>query len=126
MRWWRKRTAQAARPPGETDRSADEAPALMARYCAGDVQAFQALYDLLAPLVLADLAAHDAFGKEAHALLEASFLALHRDRSAYVRGADPRPWLIALARRAVQDARHANAARSPFGASSRDIVRAPA
>ncbi|HVY37327.1 MAG TPA: hypothetical protein VHM31_05310 [Polyangia bacterium] len=125
MRWWRKRTASAARPAGVDD-PADEAPALMGRYCAGDVQAFHALYALLAPAVLADLAAHGAFGEEAEALLEATFLALHRDRSAYVRGADPRPWLIALARRAVQGTRPLNAARRPFGAPGCDTIGAPA
>ncbi|HVT10237.1 MAG TPA: hypothetical protein VHO67_22410 [Polyangia bacterium] len=126
MSWWRKKTAEATPASGEADCSADQAPALMSRYCAGDVPAFHALYDLLAPLVLADLAAHDAFGEEANALLEATFLALHRDRSAYVRGADPRPWLIALARREIQSARHANAARRPFGPPGRETASAPA
>lgn len=122
MRWWRKKTAQAAPASEEMVRPPDRAAALMGRYCDGDAQAFHALYDLLAPLVLADLAAHDVVGEEANALLETTFLALHRDRSAYVRGADPRPWLIALARRAVQGARQKNFARRPFG----ETVGAPA
>lgn len=126
MRWWRRSTAPGAPASTEMDRPPDEAPALMARYCAGDLQAFRALYDLLAPLVVAELAGHDAFGADANALLEATFLALHRDRSAYVRGADPRPWVTALARETVQSALRSNAARRLFGANSRDVVRVPA
>ncbi|HSS38799.1 MAG TPA: hypothetical protein VLT58_08525 [Polyangia bacterium] len=87
-----------------SEREGDVAPGLMARYCAGEVRAFRDLYDLLAPLVLADLAAQGFDGDTANRHLEAAFLALHRDRSAYVRGADPRPWVIALGRRAAVEA----------------------
>jgi len=89
MTWWRKRARQ-------TD---DPACALMERYCAGDAEAFRALYALLAPLVLADLAERGCAGASAERTLESAFLTLHHSRSAYVVGADPRPWLLAIARR---------------------------
>jgi len=90
MTWWRKR----ARPASD-----DPARGLMERYCAGEPDAFRALYALLAPAVLADLADRGCVGEPAAEVLEAAFLALHRDRGSYVLGADPRPWLLALARR---------------------------
>jgi RNA polymerase sigma-70 factor (ECF subfamily) len=89
MIWWRKRAHVV---------SDDPAPNLMERYCAGDANAFRDLYALLAPGVLDDLADRGCQGDEAVQVLEAAFLALHRDRGSYVVGADPRPWLLALAR----------------------------
>ena len=89
MTWWRKR-------PRPTE---DPARTLMERYCAGRVDAFRELYALLAPLVLADLAERGCEGAAAERTLESAFLTLHHSRSAYVVGADPRPWLLAIARR---------------------------
>jgi len=88
MTWWRKR-------PRQTD---DPACDLMERYCAGQADAFRELYALLAPLVLADLAARGCEGAAAERTLESAFLTLHHSRSAYVVGADPRPWLLAIVR----------------------------
>lgn len=104
MSWWRKRTRE----------SDDPACTLMERYCAGHADAFRALYALLAPLVLADLAQRGCEGAAAEAILESAFLTLHQSRSAYVLGADPRPWLLAIARRHAaarlkQDALHPSA-----------------
>jgi len=89
MSWWRK----------QTRRTHDPACTLMERYCAGDADAFRALYELLAPVVLADLAERGCEGALAERTLEAAFLTFHESRSAYVVGADPRPWLLAIARR---------------------------
>jgi len=88
MSWWRK----------QTRRTEDPACALMERYCGGDPDAFRALYALLAPLVLAHLAERGCQGTSAERTLEAAFLTLHQSRSAYVLGADPRPWILAIAR----------------------------
>jgi RNA polymerase sigma-70 factor (ECF subfamily) len=90
MTWWRKRAQTALDDPARE---------LMERYCAGDPDAFRELYALLAPAVLADLAYRECEGEQAAQVLEAAFLTLHRDRGSYVLGADPRPWLLALARR---------------------------
>jgi DNA-directed RNA polymerase specialized sigma24 family protein len=89
MTWWRKRS----RP------SADPARGLMERYCGGDADAFRELYTLLAPVVLADLGKRGCEGESATRVLESAFLTLHRDRSLYIVDADPRPWLLAIARR---------------------------
>lgn len=89
MTWWRKRSR----------RTDDRVCTLMERYCAGDAEAFRELYALLAPVVLADLAGRGCDGESAGRTLEAAFLTLHRDRGLYVLGADPRPWLLAIARR---------------------------
>jgi len=91
MSWWRKRS--------QTTNDRDPAPALMGRYCAGDADAFRELYALLAPVVLADLAGRGCDGEPAVRVLESAFLTLHRDRRFYVLDADPRPWLLAIARR---------------------------
>jgi RNA polymerase sigma-70 factor (ECF subfamily) len=88
MSWWRKHTR----------RTDDPACTLMERYCAGDADAFRALYALLAPLVLAHLAERGFEGASAERTLESAFLTLHHSRSAYVLGADPRPWILAIAR----------------------------
>jgi len=89
MTWWRKRS----------QRTSDPVCTLMERYCAGEAEAFRELYALLAPIVLADLAGRGCDGESAERTLEAAFLTLHRDRCLYVLGADPRPWLLAIARR---------------------------
>ena len=89
MTWWRKRNRPA------TDAASD----LMQRYCDGDANAFRELYALLAPVVLADLAGRGCEGDVATQVLDSAFLTLHRDRCFYIVGADPRPWLLAIARR---------------------------
>ena len=103
MIWGKRRGAAAPDDP---------ACSLMNRYCQGDAEAFRDLYALLAPVVLADLASRGYEGERAAPLLEAAFLTLHRDRRLYVRGADPRPWLLAIARRHVLAAFERSVARS--------------
>ncbi len=73
-----------------------DATQLMARYCGGDADAFRALYLLLEPQLVNYLAAHarSAAGPE---LVQQVFLTMHRSRAAYVRGADPIPWILAIA-----------------------------
>jgi RNA polymerase sigma-70 factor (ECF subfamily) len=76
---------------------------LMSRYLDGDVAAFRALYALLAPRLLGYLQRMARDRALAEDLLQLTFLKMHRARSAYVRGADPVPWLYAIAHRTFLD-----------------------
>jgi RNA polymerase sigma-70 factor (ECF subfamily) len=80
-----------------------EAKDLMARYCDGDASAFRALYALVAPRLLGYLmkmARSRAAGED---LLQQTFMKLHRARAAYVRDADPVPWIYSIAHRTFLD-----------------------
>jgi RNA polymerase sigma-70 factor (ECF subfamily) len=89
------------------DRAAGEgesrAARLMGRYCDGDVAAFRALYELVAPRVLAHLACMTMDRALAEDLLQETFAKVHRAREAYMRGANPVPWMIAIGHRACLD-----------------------
>jgi RNA polymerase sigma-70 factor, ECF subfamily len=76
---------------------------LMLRYCDGDAQAFRELYALVAPRLLGYLAKMTRDRAVADDLLQQTFLKLHRARAAYVRGADPVPWLYSIAHRTFLD-----------------------
>jgi RNA polymerase sigma-70 factor, ECF subfamily len=76
---------------------------LMLRYCDGDARAFRELYALVAPRLLGYLAKMARDRAVADDLLQQTFLKLHRARSAYVRGADPVPWLYSIAHRTFLD-----------------------
>lgn len=76
---------------------------LMARYCDGDASAFRELYAQVAPRLLGYLlrmARHRAVAED---LLQQTFMKVHRARGAYVRGADPVPWIYAIAHRTFLD-----------------------
>ncbi len=77
--------------------------ALMARYCAGDAQAFRQLHARLAPRVLGYLVRMVRDRAVAEDLVQLTFLKVHRARGAYVRGADPSPWIFAIAHRTFLD-----------------------
>jgi RNA polymerase sigma-70 factor (ECF subfamily) len=76
---------------------------LMSRYCDGDAAAFRALYALAAPRVLAYLLSLVRSRDAAEEILQQSFIKLHQARAAYVRGADPIPWLYTIAHRTCID-----------------------
>ncbi len=79
---------------------------LMVKYCDGDASAFRELYALVAPRLLGYLVKMARDRAVAEDLLQHTFLKLHRARAAYVRGADPLPWLYAIAHRTfIDDAR---------------------
>lgn len=81
-----------------------EAIAAMKRYCEGDASAFRVLYAIAAPRLLTFvhyLVRDHALAEE---LLQQTFLKLHQARASYVAGADPLPWLYAIARRTCLDA----------------------
>jgi len=75
----------------------------MARYCAGDAAAFQALYALLAPRLLGYLFGLLRDRAAAEDTLQLTFLKLHEARAAYVGGANPIPWLYTIAHRTALD-----------------------
>jgi RNA polymerase sigma-70 factor (ECF subfamily) len=74
-----------------------DAGLLMGRYCDGDARAFRAFYDLCAPGLLQHLLRQTSDRALAESLLHGAFQELHARRSAYVRGADPVPWLHEIA-----------------------------
>ena len=76
---------------------------LMRKYCDGDASAFRELYALVAPRLLGYLVKMARDRAVAEDLLQQTFLKLHRARAAYVRGADPLPWLYAIAHRTFID-----------------------
>lgn len=80
-----------------------DAQELMAQYCEGDASAFRALYALVAPRLLGYLLKMARERAVAEDLLQLTFLKLHRSRGAYVRGADPLPWIYSIAHRTFLD-----------------------
>ena len=80
-----------------------DAQELMIRYCDGDASAFRALYALVAPRLLGYLMKMARERAVAEDLLQLTFLKLHRARAAYVRGADPLPWIYSIAHRTFLD-----------------------
>jgi RNA polymerase sigma-70 factor (ECF subfamily) len=84
------------------DRAA--AIAAMQRYCSdGDHAAFAALYAIAAPRLLRSMLSVIRNRAVAEDLLQQTFLKLHRYRRAYIAGADPLPWLHAIAYRMCFD-----------------------
>ena len=85
------------------DAEAAEAAELMARYCRGDAAAFQRLYALLAPRLLAYLVGLVRDRAAAEDILQVTFLKVHEARSAYLLGANPIPWMYTIAHRTFLD-----------------------
>lgn len=85
------------------DDEAREAAEVMTRYCAGESAAFHRLYALLAPRILAYLCGLIREKATAEDLLQQTFLKVHEARSAYVRGANPIPWIYTIAHRTCLD-----------------------
>ena len=86
------------------DSEAQQAAAMMERYCRGEPAAFHQLYALLAPRILAYL--HGLLGDRAAAedSLQLTFLKVHEARATYLRGANPIPWIYTIAHRSSLDA----------------------
>lgn len=80
-----------------------EAKDLMQRYGDGDASAFRELYALVAPRLLGYLLKMTRERALADDLLQQTFLKVHRARASYVRGADPLPWIYAIAHRTFLD-----------------------
>lgn len=75
----------------------------MAQYQDGDASAFRELYALVAPRLLGYLTKMTRDKALADDLLQQTFLKVHRARGAYVRGADPVPWIYSIAHRTFID-----------------------
>ncbi len=86
------------------DPDAREATLAMERYCGGEVAAFHRLYGLLAPRILAYLCGLLGDKAAAEDALQLTFLKVHEARGAYVRGANPIPWIYTIAHRTCLDA----------------------
>jgi len=85
------------------DAEVSEASQVMARYCRGDRAAFQRLYAMLAPRILAYLTGmlgDRAAGEDA---LQVTFIKVHESRGTYVLGANPIPWIYTIAHRVALD-----------------------
>jgi RNA polymerase sigma-70 factor, ECF subfamily len=91
---------------------------LMVRYCNGDTGAFRVLYARLAPRLHAYLTRMAGNRPAADDLLQQTFLKVHRARGAYVIGADPVPWIYAIAHRTFLD--HARSLRRSKVAPARE------
>jgi RNA polymerase sigma-70 factor (ECF subfamily) len=85
------------------DAEASEASALMGRYCDGEAAAFHRLYALLSPRILAYLWGLIGDKATAEDLLQLTFLKVHEARAAYLRGANPIPWIYTIAHRTCLD-----------------------
>ena len=102
----------------------DAASEAMRRYAAGDEQAFDDLYELVAPRLYRFLLRRARDGDEAEDLLQQTLLVVHRARSRYDRGAAVMPWLFAIARRLLID--HVRKARrDPLAAEPRSVHDVP-
>lgn len=77
---------------------------LMARYADGDANAFRELYAAVAPRLYGYLVKMARTRALADDLLQQTFLKIHRARGAYVKGADPLPWIFSIAHRTFIDA----------------------
>ena len=82
---------------------AREAAEVMARYCRGDAAAFQRLYTMLAPRIVAYLTGLLGDRAAAEDALQLTFLKVHEARGSYVLGANPIPWIYTIAHRTSLD-----------------------
>lgn len=76
---------------------------LMDRYCNGERKAFEEIYSSLAPRILGYLTGLTKDHATAEDLLQLTFMKLHQSRAAYIRGANPVPWLYTIAHRTCLD-----------------------
>jgi RNA polymerase sigma-70 factor (ECF subfamily) len=87
----------------KASRAASELAILMSRYCDGDAAAFRQLYDRVAARLLHHATCMMGDRASGEDVLQRAFLKVHRARNAYVRGADPMPWLYTIVRRVALD-----------------------
>jgi len=100
---------------------------LMSRYCEGDAGAFRELHARVAPRLVAYLRRMTGERSAAEDLVQLTFLKVHRARTAYVRGADPVPWMFAIARRTFLDeARRRKRARVQVAGGDGRVPEMPA
>ncbi len=99
----------------------------MTRYCDGDADAFRELYQRVSPRLVGYLQRMVGERSTAEDLVQQTFLKVHGARAAYVRGADPVPWIFAIARRTFLDeARRRKRARVNVGRTDDGVPEVPA
>ena len=76
---------------------------LMSRVCDGDASAFAELYQQLAPALTGYLRRMVRDPGTADDLVQTTFIKVHQARHSYIRGADPAPWIYAIAHRTGLD-----------------------
>ncbi len=81
----------------------DPLDAVMARYVAGDLRAFDALYERAAPAVFAFLLSMTRNRPRAEDLCQTTFMKLHRARSGWIPRSPVMPWVMAIARNTLYD-----------------------
>jgi RNA polymerase sigma-70 factor (ECF subfamily) len=106
-RAWRDADAPARPPRQAVDARAqsarEAANRAMNRYADGDDQAFDEVYDFLAPRLYAFLLRQTREGAAAEDLLQQTMLKLHVTRGDFLEAADVLPWAFAIARRLFID-----------------------
>ena len=100
---------------------ADALRALMVRYQAGEIEAFERLYEMLVPGIRGMLRRRRlTFGAELEDLTQETFLQIHRSRHTYSPGRPVEPWAFAIARHVyLMDRRHRQRKTSPDVSLSR-------
>ena len=84
------------------DRGRDPADEAMDRYACGSDEAFDALYDSLAPRLHAFLSRRARDAETTEDLVQQTFLQMHRARGTFLPGAEVLPWSFAIARRLMR------------------------
>ncbi|MFO0744821.1 MAG: RNA polymerase sigma factor [Myxococcota bacterium] len=87
----------------DADIQRDRADLAMDRYARGDDQAFGALYDAIAPRLVAYLRRHTRDAAHVEDVVQATLLQMHRARGSFILGAPVAPWAFAIARRLLID-----------------------
>ena len=75
----------------------------MARYAAGDANAFHLLYRTLSPRLFGYLVGLLTDRAAAEDVLQQTFIRVHEARASYVAGADPAPWIFTIGHRLALD-----------------------
>jgi RNA polymerase sigma-70 factor (ECF subfamily) len=104
---------KAARAGGADLSAASRA---MARHASGDEDAFEVLYDELAPRLYGFLRRLLREGASAEDALHQTFLQIHEARGRFAEGAEVEPWAFAIARRVAIDAFRRGRRERPAGA----------
>lgn len=86
-----------------SERREEDPEAWMARYQAGDLGAFEALYRTLSPPLFGYLLRLTRRRDLAEDLVQITFAKVHRARLSYLIGAPVLPWLLAIGRRSFLD-----------------------
>lgn len=89
----------------DADARARAADAAMERYARGDDSAFSAVYDAVAPSLLAYATRVLGDRSRAEDVVQNTLLRMHRARGRFIAGAQVMPWAFTIARRLILDVR---------------------